>query len=87
MVAERVRRAVPIAVVLLIALVGIVLFALSHWRRGSAMFGIAALIGGILRWTVRDRDIGVLAVRGRAFDVTFLFGLAVLFALLVFWPE
>ncbi len=57
--------------VLLVAAAGLILIALSHWRRGAAVLGIAAWVGALLRLTVRDAAIGPLGVRGRAFDVSF----------------
>ncbi|MGI8418220.1 MAG: DUF3017 domain-containing protein [Nakamurella sp.] len=83
MITARWRRAIPITVVLVIAAIGLLLFATAHWRRGSALLGASALVGAGLRAFVPDPSIGVLAVRGRTFDVIFMLALAAGFAVLV----
>ncbi len=83
MITARGRRAIPITVVLVIAAIGLLLFATAHWRRGSVLLGIAALVGAGLRAFLPDRSIGVLAVRGRTFDVIFMLALGAGFAALV----
>jgi hypothetical protein len=72
---------VPITVVLVIAAVGLLLIAFTHWRRGAAVLGIAAWVGALLRLTVRDAAIGPLGVRGRVFDVVFFACLGLLLTL------
>lgn len=67
----RVVRAVPITVVLTIVLSAAVMIALAHWRRGAIGLGLAMLVAGMLRALLNDRTIGVLAVRGKRFDVSF----------------
>ena len=67
----RVIRAVPISVVLTIVVVALVMIALAHWRRGAIGLGLAMLVAGVLRALLSDRTIGVLAVRGKRFDVSF----------------
>lgn len=86
MITAKVRRAIPITVVLVIALVGLLLVATAHWRRGSTLLGLAALVAAGLRAFVADSSLGVLAVRSRPFDVAFLVALAAGFAVLVIWP-
>jgi hypothetical protein len=83
MITARGRRAIPITVVMLIAAIGLLLFATAHWRRGSVLLGVSALVGAGLRAVVPDALVGVLAVRGRTFDVLFLLVLAASFAALV----
>lgn len=85
MISAKVRRALPISVVLVIAVAGLLLVATAHWRRGSALLGVAALIGAGLRAFLPDAAVGVLAVRSRSFDVTFMLALAAGFAVLVLW--
>ena len=82
----RVRRTLPLAVVLVVVVVGLLLVATNHWRRGAAMFAAAALLAAILRTVVPSRWIGLLAVRSRAFDVLFLLALSALFAVMVSRP-
>lgn len=64
-------RAIPITIVLAIVALGLVLIALAHWRRGTVALAGAMLLAGLLRLVLSERVIGVLAVRGKAFDVTF----------------
>jgi len=80
----RVIRAVPITIVLTIVAVALIMIALAHWRRGAVGLGLAMLTAGLLRATLTDRTIGVLAVRGKRFDVSFyLLSAAVMIALTV----
>jgi Protein of unknown function (DUF3017) len=67
----RVIRAVPITVVLTMVVVALVMIAFAHWRRGAIGLGLAMLVAGMLRALLSDRTIGVLAVRGKRFDVSF----------------
>lgn len=67
--------------VLLVAVVGLLLVAGGHWRRGAAVLGAAAGVAAVLRLVVPDGLIGPLGVRGRTFDVVFLAALAVLLGL------
>ena len=69
-------RAIPIAAVLTIVAVALVLISLAYWRRGAFALGMAMLLAGILRAVLSDRTIGVLAVRGKKFDLLFYFGAA-----------
>lgn len=66
-----VARAIPITVVLAIVALGLVLIAVAHWRRGTGALAAAMLLAGGLRLVLSERVIGVLAVRGKLFDVTF----------------
>ncbi len=68
---QRLARALPITAVLLVVAVALVLIATAHWRRGTAALAGAMALGGALRAVVPDRAIGVLAVRGKAFDLWF----------------
>ncbi|WP_037365883.1 DUF3017 domain-containing protein [Nakamurella lactea] len=87
MIAARTRRAIPITIVLTLVAIGLILYTLAHWRRGTVLLGAAALVGAGLRAFVPDAQIGVLAVRSRTFDVIFLLLLGVALELLAFWPE
>jgi hypothetical protein len=64
-------RAIPITVVLAIVAGGLLLVAFAYWRRGTVAFAFAMLLAGLLRVLLSERVIGALAVRGKAFDVTF----------------
>ena len=75
-------RAIPITVVLTIVAVALVLISLAYWRRGAFALGMAMLLAGVLRAVLSDRTIGVLAVRGKKFDLLFYFGAAAVMVLL-----
>ena len=86
MMDPRIRRTLPLALVLVVVLVGLLLVATNHWRRGAGLFAAAALLAAILRIVVPSRWIGLLAVRSRAFDVLFLLALCALFVVMVSRP-
>jgi hypothetical protein len=64
-------RAIPITVVLAIVAIGLVLISLAYWRRGTVALAFAMLLAGLLRAVLSERVIGVLAVRGKGFDLFF----------------
>ena len=66
-------RAIPITLVLTIVAVALVLIAFAYWRRGAFGLGVAMLLAGVLRAVLSERTIGVLAVRGKGFDLFFYF--------------
>lgn len=76
---KRVVRALPITVVLALVVIGLLLVATDHWRRGAATFAVAATVAAALRLFLPVARVGVLAVRSRAFDVAFLLLLAAAF--------
>ena len=72
MIDRKLLRALPIAVVLALVVIGLLLVATDHWRRGAAAFAAAAVVAAVLRLVLSQARVGVLAVRSRAFDVVFL---------------
>lgn len=82
MVDRRVLRAIPIGIVLVVVAVALILIATAHWRRGAFVLGVAMLVAGTLRWALNERTAGVLAVRGRRFDVLFSYALGLFLILL-----
>jgi hypothetical protein len=58
--------------VLLAVLVGLALVGQDHWRRGLLLAGFGLLGGAVLRLVLPGRAAGLLAVRGRVFDVVVL---------------
>jgi Protein of unknown function (DUF3017) len=50
----------------------------QHWLRGVLAIGIDLIAAGTLRLLLPTRRAGLLAVRGRAFDVVVYVGLGVL---------
>ena len=69
-------RAIPITVVLTIVAFALVLISLAYWRRGTFALGMAMLLAGMLRAVLSERTIGVLAGRGKPFDLLFYVGAA-----------
>ncbi len=53
-------------------LVAVVVVSQSHWRRGLLGLGAALFVGAVLRLLLPTSRVGLLAVRGRVFDVTAL---------------
>ncbi|WP_432559743.1 DUF3017 domain-containing protein [Granulicoccus sp. GXG6511] len=67
----------PLLLVLGLVAICLVLVVLGYWRRGTALMGAALCLAAGLR-ALLPRDVaGLLQVRGRAFDVTFLLGCGV----------
>lgn len=71
-------RAIPIAVVLSIVAAALVLIAFAYWRRGAFALGGAMLLAACFRVVLSERTIGVLAVRGKGFDLLFYIATAAL---------
>ncbi|WP_019852943.1 DUF3017 domain-containing protein [Actinopolyspora mortivallis] len=57
------------ALVVLVALSGMVWVAMSHWREGAALLGGAFLLAAVLRVMVPPERVGLLAIRSRWVDV------------------
>lgn len=55
-----------VAVVLVVAVVFLVQ---DRWRRGAFVIGSAPLLAAVLRLALPEVRVGLLAVRGRPFDV------------------
>lgn len=80
----------PLLVVLAIVTVGLALVVIGHWRRGSAVIGAALCLGAAERALLPKETAGLLQVRNKPFDVTFLLatGLGILaLAFLVPGPD
>lgn len=60
--------------VVAVSIAGIGIVAFGPWRRGVALIGVALLIGAAMRLTLREKDAGMLRVRGRIEDVIMLSG-------------
>lgn len=63
--------------VLLAVAVGLARVAQDHWRQGLFLVGGALLAAALLRLLLPVRQVGLLAVRSRPFDVVLLAGLGV----------
>ncbi|WP_369634638.1 DUF3017 domain-containing protein [Nocardia sp. JMUB6875] len=55
-----------------VLVVAVVLLAWDRWRRGTYVFGGATLLAAALRMMLPTDRAGLLAVRGKAFDVAWL---------------
>lgn len=62
-------------VVTAVIAVAVVLVLSDRWRRGALVFGGATLLAGVFRLFLADARVGLLAVRGKRFDVAALFAL------------
>lgn len=62
----------PLALSLLVALTGLVVIWFYNWRNGVLVFAGSVGLAGLLRATLSDTAAGLLRVRGRMFDTTFL---------------
>ncbi|MFD7159682.1 DUF3017 domain-containing protein [Kribbella sp. NPDC059898] len=72
----------PLALSLLVALTGLVVLWFYNWRNGVLIFAGAVGLAGLLRATLTDPKAGLLHVRSRMFDITFLFLTATAIAVL-----
>ncbi|WP_462204046.1 DUF3017 domain-containing protein, partial [Frankia sp. CcWB3] len=74
------RREATFALVLAGVTVGLVLVFQDRWRRGMVVVGVVLVMAALARLVLPARRIGLLAVRGRAFDVgiLLLFGVSVI---------
>ncbi|HZX04735.1 DUF3017 domain-containing protein [Kribbella sp.] len=72
----------PLALSLLVALTGLVVLWFYNWRNGVLIFAGAVGLAGVLRATLTDTAAGLLHVRGRMFDTTFLLLTATAIAIL-----
>jgi Protein of unknown function (DUF3017) len=70
----------PMAMVLLIAAVGMVRVLTQHWREGAVLLGGALVVAALLRMLLPTERVGLLAVRSRPIDVLCYaaFGVAVI---------
>jgi Protein of unknown function (DUF3017) len=67
-------RCAPFAMVLAIVLAGAGLILVYHWRIGSGLIGGALLFAAALRLLLPERQLGLIALRGRLTDML-LYGL------------
>ena len=69
--ARRIRAQWPFLLVFAVLLAAVVYLALAptHWRRGSSIVALGALLAGLLRLVLPTPRAGLLEVRARWFDV------------------
>lgn len=63
------RINLPLLAVIAVILVAVMLLLVDRWRRGAFVFGGAVLLAGVFRFVLDADQVGVLAVRGKNFDV------------------
>ncbi len=66
------RREMVFASVLVGVAVGLTLVYQDRWRRGMLVVGAVLALAGLARLALPTRRVGLLAVRGRAFDTVIL---------------
>ncbi|NHD16733.1 MULTISPECIES: DUF3017 domain-containing protein [Actinopolyspora] len=57
------------ALVVLVALLGLLRVAMSHWRDGATLLGGAFLLAAVFRAGLSSERVGLLAIRSRPVDV------------------
>ncbi|WP_438387050.1 DUF3017 domain-containing protein [Actinopolyspora saharensis] len=57
------------ALVVLVALLGLLRVAMSHWRDGATLLGGAFLLAAVFRAGLPSERVGLLAIRSRPVDV------------------
>ncbi|HEY9333766.1 DUF3017 domain-containing protein [Kribbella sp. NPDC050459] len=62
----------PLALTLLVALTGLVVLWFYDWRNGVLVFAGAVGLAAVLRATLSDTAAGLLQIRSRMFDTSFL---------------
>ena len=62
----------PLALTLLVALTGLVVLWFYDWRNGVLVFAGAVGLAAVLRATLSDTAAGLLPIRSRMFDTSFL---------------
>lgn len=63
------RRNWPLLVVVLVVAAAFVLVLADRWRRGALVLGGAMVLAALLRAALSPDRVGLLAVRGKGFDV------------------
>ena len=68
----QIRNNLPLMAVLVVIVGALILVLADRWRRGSFVLGIATILAAGFRLCLPENQVGLLAVRGRAFDVSAL---------------
>ncbi|MBY6413890.1 DUF3017 domain-containing protein [Rhodococcus sp. BP-252] len=69
---ERIRKNLPLLVVLLVILAALALVLADRWRRGAFVLGVATILAAGFRLCLPENRVGLLQVRSRGFDVAAL---------------
>ncbi|NNH71993.1 DUF3017 domain-containing protein [Nocardia uniformis] len=67
-----VRTNLPLILVGAVLVVAVVFLAWDRWRRGAVIIGGAALLAAAFRLLLSTEQVGLLAVRSKRFDVSWL---------------
>jgi len=81
----RLRGQWPLTAVLAVVVVGLVVVASGHFRRGTIVLCFGVGLALFLRLLLPSREAGLLAVRSRRVDVAVLTFLALGTSLLALW--
>ncbi len=63
------RNQLPMLLVAVVLVVAVVFLVQDRWRRGAFVIGGAPLLASVLRLVLPEVRVGLLAVRGKPFDV------------------
>jgi hypothetical protein len=81
----RLRQEWPLGATLAVVLVGVVVVASGHFRRGTVLLAFGVGLALFLRLLLPSAEAGLLAVRSKRVDVAVLALLAVATSVLALW--
>ena len=81
----RLRHQWPLTASLLVVVVGLLIVAGGHFRRGTVVLSFGVALALFLRLLLPNDDAGMLAVRSKRVDVVVLATLALATSLLALW--
>jgi hypothetical protein len=74
----------PLTLVILVVAGGLALVAFASFRLGTVVIALGVLLGFVLRLTLSEQAVGMLAVRSRILDLAILGVIGVMLAVLAF---
>jgi len=81
----RLRQEWPITAALTVVVIGLVVVASGHFRRGTVVLSFGVALALFLRLLLPSSEAGLLAVRSKRVDVVVLAFLAVATSVLALW--
>jgi hypothetical protein len=81
----RLRQEWPITAALVVVVIGLVVVASGHFRRGTVLLSFGVALALFLRLLLPSSEAGLLAVRSKRVDVVVLAILAVATSVLALW--
>jgi len=81
----RLRQEWPITAALTVVVIGLVVVASGHFRRGTVLLSFGVALALFLRLLLPSSEAGLLAVRSKRVDVVVLAILAVATSVLALW--